>query len=461
MRTLIANGTVVTATDIFAGDVWIEDDKVLALVAPGQGAFGVADRTVEARGCYVLPGGVDVHTHLDMPFGGTHSSDDFYSGTAAAAYGGTTTLVDFAIQQRGQALRAALDTWHAKAEGKAFIDYGFHMIITDAPSGVLQEMAALVREGITSFKLFMAYPNVLMLDDQSIFRCMLRAGEIGALICMHAETGLPIDVLIEKALAAGHTAPIYHALTRPEVAEATGTERAIALAEMANVPVYMVHLSCARALQRVMEGRDRGLPVHAETCPQYLFCSEDQLRGTPEDPFAGAKYVCTPPLRAAEHQEALWRGLRQDDLQVVATDHCPFCMKQKALGRHSFAQIPNGMPGIETRQMLLFEAVTQKKISLNRWVNIAATAPAKLFGLYPRKGTLAPGCDADVVVWDPARRFRLDHANLHMKADYSPYEGREVPGSPTHVLSRGALLVENGQLHGRAGWGQFQRRSCF
>lgn len=461
MQTVIAGGTVVTATDTFAGDVWIEDAKVLALVAPGQGRFGEPDRHIDATGCYVLPGGVDVHTHLDMPFGGTASVDDFHSGTAAAAYGGTTTLVDFAIQKRGEALRSALDNWHAKAEGKAHIDYGFHMIVTDAPAGVLQEMDALVREGVTSFKLFMAYPNVFMLDDQSIFRCMLRAGEMGALICMHAEAGLPIDVLIEKAQAAGHTAPIYHALTRPEVAEATGTERAIALAEMAHVPVYMVHLSCTRALERVMEGRDRGLPVHAETCPQYLFLNEEALRGTPDDAFEGAKYVCTPPLRAAEHQEALWRGLRQDDLQVVATDHCPFCMKQKALGRASFAHIPNGMPGIETRQMLLFEAVTQNKISLNRWVNIASTAPAKLFGLYPRKGTLAPGADADVVVWDPRRRFRLDHANLHMRADYSPYEGREVPGSPSHVFCRGALLVQHGQLLGRPGWGQFQRRSCF
>jgi dihydropyrimidinase len=397
-----------------------------------------------------------------MPFGGTTASDDFLTGTRAAAYGGTTTIIDFAIQQKGGTLRQALDTWHEKAEGKACIDYGFHMITTDAPPSVLKEMDDLVREGVTSFKLFMAYPGVLMLDDQSIFRCMLRAGEIGALICMHAETGQPIDVLVERALAQGHTAPIYHALTRPEVAEATGTERALALAEMAQVPVYLVHLSAQRALERVMEARDRGLPAYAETCPQYLFLDEDALRGTPEDPFAGAKYVCTPPLRPKSYQPHLWRGLRNYDLQVVSTDHCPFCMKdQKELGRDSFAKIPNGMPGVETRLHLLHDAVNEGKISLNRFVEITSTAPAKIFGLYPRKGSLAIGADADIVVWNPKQRFTLSAENLHMRVDYAAYPDKTVTGAPTHVFSRGELVVQNGQFLGRVGRGQFQKRSTF
>jgi dihydropyrimidinase len=333
----------------------------------------------------------------------------------------------------------------------------------------------MVHEGVTSFKLFMAYPGVLLLDDQSIFRAMLRAGEIGALICMHAEHGLPIDVLVERALAAGHTAPVYHALTRPEVAEATGTERAIALAEMAKVPVYMVHLSAQRALERVMEGRDRGLPVYAETCPQYLFLSEDQLRGVPPEgcapathgEFEGAKYVCTPPLRPAHHHEHLWRGLRNHDLQVVSTDHCPFCMKdQKILGRDSFAKIPNGMPGVETRLHLLWEGVRDGRISLNRFVEITSTAPAKIFGMYPRKGTIVPGADADVVVWDPEKKLELSRKNMHSRADYSSFEGKVVTGAPTHVLSRGELVVEDdargvGQFLGRKGRGQFVRRATF
>ena len=462
MRTLIKNGTVATASDTFAADVLVDSGRIAALVAPGT-QLGEVDREIDAAHMYLLPGGIDAHTHLDMPFGGTSSIDDFETGTVAAAHGGTTTIVDFAIQKKGGSLREALDTWHAKAEGKAAIDYGFHMIATDVPPPVLDEMASIVREGVTSFKLFMAYPGVLLLDDQSIFRAMLRAGELGALICMHAETGLPIDVLVERALASGHTAPIWHALTRPEAAEATGTERAIALAEMAKVPVYIVHLSAQRALERVMEARDRGLPAYAETCPQYLFLSEDDLRGTPEDEFEGAKYVCTPPLRPKHHHEHLWRGLANYDLQVVSTDHCPFCMKdQKELGRGNFARIPNGMPGIQTRMHLMWEAVREKRLSLNRFVEITATAPAKIFGLYPRKGTIAIGADADIVVWDPEKRFELSHKNLHMRVDYAAYEGKTVIGAPHLVLSRGEVVVdENNQFLGRPGRGQFQRRGTF
>ncbi len=464
MVTLIKNGTLVTAADTFVADLWIEGSRIVRISDASERALRPPGevRELDATGHYVFPGGIDAHTHLDMPFGGTTSSDDFLTGTRAAAHGGTTTIIDFTIQQKGGALRQALDTWHEKAEGKACIDYGFHMITTDAPQAALSEMGDLVREGVTSFKLFMAYPGVLMLDDQSIFRCMLRAGEIGALICMHAETGLPIDVLVERALAKGHTAPIYHALTRPEVAEATGTERALALAEMAKVPVYIVHLSAQRALERVMEARDRGLSAYAETCPQYLFLDEDALRGTPEDEFAGAKYVCTPPLRPKSFQQHLWRGLRNYDLQVVSTDHCPFCMKdQKELGRGSFAKIPNGMPGIETRLHLLHEAVNEGKLSLNRFVEITSTAPAKIFGLYPRKGSLAIGADADLVVWDPKKRFTLSAENLHMRVDYAAYPEKTVTGAPAYVFSRGELVVQDSQFVGKPGRGQFLKRSTF
>src|SRR3954464_15882452 len=467
MRTLIKNGTVVTASDSFGADVWIDNGKIAALAAPGT-VPGNADETIDAKGQFVIPGGIDCHTHMELPFGGTTASDDFHTGTVAAAHGGTTTIVDFAIQSKGSSMRAGLDTWFAKAEGKAAIDYGFHMIMTEANPQTLDEMAGMVREGVTSFKMFMAYPGVFLVDDQQIFRAMLRAGELGALITMHAEIGLPIDVLVQRALAAGHTAPIYHALTRPEVAEATGTERAIALAEMAGVPVYMVHLSAQRALERVMEARDRGLPAYAETCPQYLFCTEDDLRGEPpgqgQGEWKGAGYVCTPPLRPRHHHDHLWRGLRNYDLQVVATDHCPFCMKdQKELGRNDFSKIPNGMPGVETRLYLLWEGVVQGKISMQRFVEITSTAPAKIFGLYGKKGAIAIGADADIVVWDPRREKVLGKDTLHMRIDYSPFEGRKVPASPSRVVARGELIVQNDQWVGKArqGRGQFLRRGTF
>lgn len=463
MRTLIKNGTVVTASDTFAADLWIDGGKIAALVAPGT-ALGTPDQTIDAKDQYIIPGAIDAHTHMDLPFGGTMSSDDFDTGTVAAAHGGTTTIVDFAIQSKGKSMREGLDTWYAKSEGKAAIDYGFHMIMTEANPSTLDEMKGMVSEGITSFKMFMAYPGVFLVDDQQIFRAMQKAGELGALITMHAEIGLPIDVMVQQALARGHSAPVYHALTRPEAAESSGTERALALAEMAGVPVYMVHLSARRALERVMEARDRGLPAYAETCPQYLFCSEDDLRGDPDNEWKGAGYVCTPPLRPRHHHEHLWRGLRNYDLQVVATDHCPFCMKdQKELGRNDFSKIPNGMPGVETRLHLLWEGVVAGKISMNRFVEITSTAPAKIFGMYGKKGTVAVGADADVVVWDPHRQKTLGKDTLHMRVDYSPFEGRVVPASPSHVLSRGELIVKDDQWVGKAkqGRGQFLRRSTF
>ncbi len=459
-KTLIQGGTVVTAVDTYAADVAIVDGKIAAIFGPDAAPAGPWDVTIDARGKYIMPGGIDAHTHLDMPFGGTTSSDDFETGTRAAAYGGTTSLVDFAIQAKGEPLQKGVDAWHEKAEGKAAIDYGFHLIMTDVNDGTVAEMGRVVSEGITSFKMFMAYPGVLFVDDAQIFRGMQRASELGALVCMHAENGIAIDVLVQQALAKGHTSPIYHALTRPQVMEAEGTHRAICLAEMAQAPVYMVHLSATRALEQVVEGRDRGLPVFAETCPQYLFLSQDDL-ARPD--FEGAKYVCTPALRPANMQEDLWRGLRTHDLQVVSTDHCPFCQKgQKELGKDSFAKIPNGMPGVETRMYLLWDGgVRAGRISMNRFVEITSTAPAKIFGMYPRKGTVAVGADADLLVWDGEKRHVLSERTLHMRVDYSPYEGREVVGAPSHVLSRGNVVVENGQYLGKKGDGRFLKRGTF
>jgi dihydropyrimidinase len=455
MSLLIRHGTIVTATDLYQGDVFVEDEKITTI---GTALTMSADRVVDATGKYVFPGGIDVHTHLDMPFGGTTSADDFESGTVAAAHGGTTTIVDFAIQYKGQTLHHAWDTWAKKAEGKAVIDYGFHMIVTDLSDQVEQEMDALVRQGLTSFKLFMAYPGVFMLDDASIFRALLRTGQNGGTICMHAENGGVIDVLVKKALAEGKTAPKYHALTRPARAEAEATHRAIALAEIADVPIYIVHLSAAEALEMVTEARDRGLPAYAETCPQYLFLSDANYE---EPDFDGAKYVMSPPLRPQATQDRLWRGLAFNDLQAISTDHCPFCMKeQKTLGKDDFSRIPNGAPGIETRMSLVYDGgVRQRRISINRFVELTATSPAKIFGLFPRKGTIAPGSDADIVIFDPEKRVRLSAETLHMNVDYNPYEGREVTGATDTVISRGRVVIDGGKLTARPGTGSFVKRS--
>lgn len=452
---LIQGGTLITATDQYVGDIYVENERISLI---GSKLEMGADKVIDATGKYVLPGGIDVHTHLDMPFGGTRSIDDFETGTQAAAFGGTTTIIDFAVQERGSSLRQAWETWMGKAEGKASIDYGFHLILREYTESLGQEMGDMVREGVTSFKLFMAYPGVFMLDDASIFRAMQRSGEIGATICIHAENGGVIDVLTRQALEKGHTAPKWHALTRPARAEAEATHRAICLAEMADVPVYIVHLSAAEALEKVTEARDRGLLAYAETCPQYLFLSDENYE---EPGFGGAKYVMSPPLRAKEKQKELWRGLRFNDLQVVSTDHCPFCMKdQKQLGMDDFSKIPNGAPGVETRMSLLFDGgVVPGHISLNRWVEIASTAPARIFGLFPRKGTLAPGSDADLVVFDPRGHTHWSATTHHSRADYQPYEGRTTKGSIDVVISRGNVVVEKGAFTGKVGAGRYLRRA--
>src|SRR6476620_357438 len=398
MSLLITNGRIITASDDYVADVFCDRGVVTAIGTDLPSHRFQADRTIDASGQYVIPGGIDVHTHLNMPFGGTTSADDFESGTVAAAFGGTTSIVDFAIQYRGKTMRHALDDWRRRAEGNAVIDYGFHMIVTELEDAGLSEMDRMVRdEGITSFKLFMAYPGVFMVDDQTIFRALRRTGENGGLVCMHAENGGVIDELVKEAIRKGHKAPKYHALTRPSRAEGEATGRAIALAEMAGVPIYIVHLSSADALQKGREARDMGLPAYAETCPQYLFLSYDNYE---EPGFEGAKYVMSPPLRARDTQDRLWRGLAFNDLQAISTDHCPFCMKeQKTMGEHDFSKIPNGAPGIETRMSLVYDGgVRSGKISLNRFVELTSTSPAKIFGLFPRKGTIAPGSDADIVI---------------------------------------------------------------
>ena len=455
---MIRNGTVVTATDSYVADVALVDGKVAAI---GRDLpLENVRQLLDASGKLVLPGGIDVHTHLDMPFGGTTSADDFETGTRAAAFGGTTTLIDFAIQYKGQPLRQAFDTWMSKAAGKAVCDYAFHCIVTDISGGQLLEMNDLVREGVTSFKLFMAYPGVFMLDDGSIFKALQRTSQNGGLVCMHAENGSAIDVIVQQALAEGKKAPKYHALTRPTTAEAEATARAIALAEMAGAPIYIVHLSCNDALEKVREARDRGLPVYAETCPQYLYLSIENFDAPG---FEGAKYVFTPPLREKWHQEKLWNGLKRDHLQVVSTDHCPFCFKeQKELGKDDFTKIPNGGPGVEHRMSLIYSGgVAGGRFSVNRFVELVSTTPAKLFGLYPRKGTIAVGSDADLVIFNPSRKHTISARTHHMRVDYSMFEGIQVTGMPDVVLSRGKVVIEGDKFMGRAGQGQFLRRSTY
>ncbi len=456
MSTLIKNGRIITAEQDYYADIYVEKDKVTTL---GANLTLQADKVIDAKGKYVIPGGIDVHTHMDMPFGGTTSSDDFETGTRAAAFGGTTCLIDFAIQSKGTKMREALDLWWVKGQ-KATIDFGLHMIVTDLPEAHLEDLNEMVREGVTSYKLFMAYPNVLMVDDATIFRAMRQTGNNGALVCMHAENGGVIDLFVQKALAEGKTAPIYHALTRPTTAEAEAVNRAIALAQMAGAPVYIVHLSSADALEKVSEARDKGIPVFAETCPQYLLLSIEDLD---RPNFEGAKYVFTPPLREKWHQDKLWQGLRNNTLQVVSTDHCPFCFKeQKEMGRDSFAKIPNGGPGVENRlQLLHHHGVNLKRISLNRWVELVSTTPAKMFGLYPRKGTIAIGSDADLVIWDPNKELTISAHTHHMRVDYSMFEGFKVKGDAETVLSRGEVIVDKGKWSGKAGRGEFMKRNTY
>jgi len=460
MSVLIKNGRIITAVDDYMGDVFIENETVTHI---GKSLDMEADEILDASGKYLFPGGLDPHTHLDMPFGGTVSADDFETGTRAAAHGGTTTLIDFAIQPKGQSTLEALDTWHAKAEGKTAIDYGFHMIITDLEDDRVHEMKMLADEGITSYKLFMAYPGVLYVDDGTIYRAMRTAGENGTVVCMHAENGIVIDEIVKIALAEGKTEPKYHALTRPTRMEAEGVHRAIAISEVAHVPVYIVHLSSSDALEQVMLARNRGVHAFAETCPQYLFLDHSYYE---QDGFEGAKYVMTPALREKWNQDELWKGLRFGDLQSISTDHCPFCFKdQKTLGIDDFSKIPNGGPGVENRMSLVFNGgVNSGRISLNKFVELTSTAAAKTFGLFPKKGTIAVGSDADIIIFDPNRKETISINNActhHMRVDYNAYEGFEVTGFTETVLSRGKIIIMDCEYKGKKGDGQFLKRGLY
>ncbi len=465
-RTLITNGTVVSPTGRQLIDVLIDGETIAAMYAPGQAELqGVtADVTLDATGKYVIPGGIDAHTHMELPFGGTNASDTFETGTRAAAWGGVTTIIDFAVQRTGGNVIESLGEWHSKAAGECAVDYAFHQIVGGVDDEALKAMRYLTdNEGVTSFKLFMAYPGVFYSDDGQILQAMQTAGEIGATIMMHAENGIAIDVLVKQALARGETDPKYHSYTRPSLLEGEATHRAIVLSQVAgNAPLYIVHVSASDALLEIAAARDAGHNVFAETCPQYLYMTLEDTLAKPG--FEGAKWVCSPPVRSASdthhHHADLWKGLRTNDITIVSTDHCPFCMKdQKELGLGNFSAIPNGMGGVEHRMELLYQGVVNGKITLERWVETCCTTPARMFGMYPKKGIIAPGADADIVVWDPDTQTKIGiNDKHHMNIDHSSWEGYVIDGKVDTVISRGLVVIAGDQYVGRKGHGQFVRR---
>ena len=465
MLTLIKNGTVVSATGATAADVLIDGETIAAVLAPGSTVLGSdlpsrADTVIDAAGKYVIPGGVDAHTHMEMPFGGTFASDTFETGTRAAAWGGTTTIIDFAVQYTGEHVLDQFALWHEKAGGNCAIDYGFHQILSDVQEDSLKAMDELVAEGVSSFKLFMAYKGVLLSDDGQIFTAMQKAAENGSMIMMHAENGSVIDVIVQQLLSRGQTDPYFHGIARPWQAEEEATHRAIMLANLTGAPLYVVHVSAKQAVEQIAAARGRGQNVFGETCPQYLYLSLEEQLGAPG--FEGAKWVCSTPLRArAEgHQDHLWQSLRINDLQMVSTDHCPFCMKdQKELGIGDFSKIPNGIGSVEHRVDLMYQGVVTGKLTLERWVELISTTPARMFGLYGKKGVIAPGADGDVVVYDPSGHTSIGLGKTHhMNMDYSAYEGYELEGHVDTVISRGTVLIDKGEYLGTRGHGRYLKR---
>jgi dihydropyrimidinase len=454
MTTLIKNGRVVTATDDYVADVFIDGETIKTI---GAKLSAPADKVIDAAGKLVIPGGIDPHVHMELPFGGTVSSDNFESGTRAAAWGGTTTIIDFAIQYHGKTFQQTIDDWHAKAEGKCAIDYSYHLAVTQYEPGHRAEFQKVVDQGITTFKIFLAYPGVFMIDDQTMFRVMQSAGEAGGMTLVHAENGVAITELVNNLVATGKTAPKYHAISRPPTMQADGVARAVKVAEVAKAPVFIVHVSCEAAMIELQRARDKGNAAFGETCTQYLFLDETAY----EKPnFEGAKYIFTPPLVGKENIEPLWKGLKLGYLQEVSTDHCPFNFKgQKELGRESFTKIPNGGPGVEDRLAMVYHgSVVERGFSLNKFVDIACTASAKMFGMFPKKGTIAVGSDADIVIFDPNKEQVRSAKTHHMNCDYSLFEGMKIKGVVETVLSRGKTIIENNQYLGRAGDGKFLKR---
>lgn len=455
MRTLISGGTVVTAADATRAEVVIDGSTIEAVVDRGT-ADGAFDRTIDAAGRFVIPGGVDMHTHMELPVSGTASSDTYETGTRAAAIGGTTTIVDYAGQTRGSSLAEGLGEWKARADGNTFIDYGFHMMVTDVHPGTTAEFAKMVDEGVTTFKLFTAYPGVNLSDDRQILEAMQAAAAVNATVMMHAENGIAIDALRDQAIARGDTDPIHHLLTRPASMEAEAVHRVCAIAAIAGCSLVIVHISSQDAFAEAVVARDGGLPVFTESCPQYLWLAQEDL----PDGFEAAKFVCSPPLRrrAEGHHGALWSGIANGRMDAIATDHCPFTFEQKEAGRGDFRKIPNGLGVVEHRMDLVYQGVAEGWIPLTRWVDVTSTAPAKLSGLHPRKGTIAPGSDADIVIYDPTAAQTLSATSHHMNLDYSVFEGTEIAGRVDTVLLRGKVIVDDSEFVGSRGDGRFLKR---